>query len=113
MARKRGFRSIATDNIGSPEYNSKYFETFPTAWATAYAFRKSLEADPKEREGATDSAEIEMAATVATIEWATLFLLHYFGILQLTSYAAEDVKNNYDKESGTPSVEPIPVSGKA
>lgn len=98
VARKRGFRSIATENIGSPEYNSRYFETFPTAWATAYAFRKSLEADPKEREGAPDAAEIEKAATIATREWATLFLLHYFGILQLTSYGAEDVKNNYDKD---------------
>lgn len=98
VARKRGFRAVATDNIGSPEYNSKYFETFPTAWATAYAFRKSLEADPKKREGTSDAAVIEQAATVATREWATLFLLHYFGVLQLASYTADEVRTNYDKD---------------
>jgi hypothetical protein len=98
VARKRGFRPIATDNIGSPEYNSKYFETFPTVWATAYAFRKSLEADPKEQDGTKAAAEIEKAATVATREWATLFLLHYFGILQLSVYAADEIRSNYDKD---------------
>jgi hypothetical protein len=98
VARKRGFRPIATDNIGSPDYDSKYFETFPTAWATAYAFRKSLEADPREQDGAEHAAEIERAATLASKEWATLFLLHYFGILQLSVYSADEIKNNYDKD---------------
>jgi hypothetical protein len=79
---KRGFRRIPTQYIGSPEYDARFFETFPTAWANAYAFSKSLDSGAQE--------DIE--------EWASLFLLHFFGTIHLTSYEETVVRNNYDKD---------------
>ena len=64
----RVFRAIGTDNLPTPEYDGRFFETFPTVWANAYAFRKELE------KGTPEAVE----------EWPTLFLLHYFGVLHLT-----------------------------
>ena len=42
-APKSGFRAIKTEYIGNPDYNPRFFETFPTVWASGYAFRKALE----------------------------------------------------------------------
>ena len=77
-----GFRAIKTDHIGSPDYDPRFFETFPTVWASAYAFRKAL----------------EMGDEVAIEEWATLFLLHYFGVIHLTSFDERTLMNEYDKD---------------
>lgn len=82
VADKRGFRTIKTDYIGSPDYNPKFFETYPTVWASAYAFRKSLEKG--------EDAAIE--------EWATLFLLHYFGVLHLASFDQRVLQSDYDRD---------------
>lgn len=82
VADKRGFRSIKTDYIGSPDYNPKFFETYPTVWASAYAFRKSLE---KGENGAVE-------------EWATLFLLHYFGVLHLETFDQRTLQSEYDRD---------------
>ncbi|MCY7377380.1 MAG: hypothetical protein LH472_15580 [Pyrinomonadaceae bacterium] len=77
-----GFRAIKTDYIGSPDYDPRFFETFPTVWASAYAFRKALEKG--------DEAAIE--------EWATLFLLHYFGVVHLASFDERLLREEYDKD---------------
>lgn len=89
---KRGFRAIATDYIGSPDYNPRFFETFPTAWASAYAFQKALETEDLQ-----DAANDNITA-IATEEWVSLFLLHYFGEIHLTEYKQETLKNEYDKD---------------
>lgn len=82
FADSTGFRAIKTDYIGSPEYNPRFFETFPTIWASAYAFRKAL----------------EMGDETAVEEWATLFLLHYFGVLHLAAFDERKLMNEYDKD---------------
>ncbi|HRI05258.1 MAG TPA: hypothetical protein PLL77_16090, partial [Pyrinomonadaceae bacterium] len=78
----RGFRAINTDNLPTPEYDGKYFETFPTVWANAYAFRK----------------ELEMGSQTAIDEWVTLFLLHYFGVLHLENFDQKSLQQDFDKD---------------
>jgi hypothetical protein len=78
----RGFRAVNTDNLPIPEYDGRYFETFPTVWANAYAFRKELEA------GSPD----------ALSEWLTLFLLHYFGVLHLENFDQLLIQKQFDKD---------------
>ncbi len=78
----RGFRAINTDNLPVPEYDGRYFETFPTVWANAYAFRKELEAGSPEAVG----------------EWFTLFLLHYFGVLHLENFDQRVIQKEFDKD---------------
>ena len=77
-----GFRAIKTEYVGSPEYDPRFFETFPTVWASGYAFRKAL----------------EMNSETAVEEWMTLFLLHYFGVLHLTTFDERTLANEYDKD---------------
>jgi hypothetical protein len=79
---RKGFRAVPREYIGSPEYNARFFETFPTAWANAYAFSKSLDSGAKEDVG----------------EWVSLFLLHYFGSIHLTSYDEVLLREEYDKD---------------
>lgn len=78
----RGFRAINTDNLPTPEYDGRFFETFPTVWAKAYAFRKELEKG--------DPTAIE--------EWMTLFLLHYFGVLHLDTFDQQVLQSEFDKD---------------
>jgi len=78
----RGFRAINTDNLPIPEYDGRYFETFPTVWANAYAFRKELEKG--------DARAVE--------EWLTLFLLHYFGVLHLENFDQRLLQSEFDKD---------------
>lgn len=78
----RTFRPVPTEYIGSPEYSARFFETFPTAWANAYAFSKSLDT------GAAEDVE----------EWASLFLLHFFGTAHLSSYTEPVLRDEYDKD---------------
>jgi hypothetical protein len=82
VADKRGFRTINTGYIGSPEYDARFFETFPTVWASGYAFRKSL----------------EIGDAIAVEEWATIFLLHYFGILHLQEFSRQTLDTEYDRD---------------
>jgi hypothetical protein len=81
-APKSGFRAIKTEYIGNPDYNPRFFETFPTVWASSYAFRKALEQG--------DETAIE--------EWATLFLLHYFGVLHLATFDQKILETDYDRD---------------
>lgn len=78
----RGFRAIPTDKLTAADYDPRFFETFPTVWAEAYAFRKALEkGDPQKTE-----------------EWATLFLLFYFGIIHLKTFDSQTLLNEYDAD---------------
>jgi hypothetical protein len=78
----RGFRAINTDNLPIPDYDGRYFETFPTVWANAYAFRKELEKGDRQ----------------AVEEWTTLFLLHYFGVLHLENFDQRLLQSEFDKD---------------
>jgi hypothetical protein len=78
----RGFRPVNSDTLPVPEYDGRYFETFPTVWASAYAFRK----------------ELEKGTPSAIEEWMTLFLLHYFGVLHLESFDQRVLNDAFDKD---------------
>jgi hypothetical protein len=95
---RRGFRAISTEYIGSPDYKAEFFETFPTVWANAYAFLKSLEADGDGGNGAESAHTPDDAAVATTEQWLTLFLLHYFGIVHLTAYTRDALEKDYDKD---------------
>lgn len=95
IAEKRGFRAVRTEYITSPDYDPKYFETFPTSWAAGYAFRKVL--DLPVRQGA-DAGLFADEVSQAVEEWVTLFQLHYFGILYLAEFKKLDLQQNYDRD---------------
>jgi hypothetical protein len=69
-------------NLVRPAYNSRFFEAFPTMWATSYAFQKRIESHDRE----------------AIEEWICLFLLQNFGVLKLKSFSGEELKKQYDKD---------------
>lgn len=85
----RGFRAIKKSEIGTPVYDSRYFETFPTTWAAAYAFGRELS-------GGAGGAAVDAALD----EWATLFLLHFFGAVHLHTLPGSELQNHqlYDKD---------------
>lgn len=93
---RRNFRAIKTDYVGSPDYNARFFETFPTAWASAYAFRKALAAEKQTDEGAV---AFDDALTLAkTEEWICIFLLHYWGVIKLVEYKQDELMADYDHD---------------
>lgn len=81
-ASKRGFRTLNTDSLPPIDYDGRFIETFPTAWASAHAFRKEIEA------GHPSSID----------EWATLFLLHYFGVITIRSFNQETIQKQLDRD---------------
>ena len=95
----RTFSPVSTDAIGLPEYRNKYFETFPSAWAAAYAFTKLLRRVEK-------VAAAEVAAAVR--EWVTLFALHYSGAY-VTSEDKESLEHGVDPDFGRPLPARIPA----
>jgi hypothetical protein len=97
VAEKRGFRAIRTEYITSPDYDPKYFETFPTSWAAAYAFRKVLDL-PVKSGTASDGGPFIDDVSEAVEEWATLFLLHYFGIVYLSESKQNELQRDYDRD---------------
>ena len=97
VAEKRGFRAIRTEYITSPDYDPKYFETFPTSWAAAYAFRKVLDL-PIKSGTASDGVPFIEDVSEAVEEWATLFLLHYFGIVYLFESRQNELQRDYDRD---------------
>lgn len=116
VADKRGFRAIRTEYITSPDYDPKYFETFPTAWAAAYAFRKVLDLQVKPGIGSDNGSFVEEVSE-AVEEWVTLFLLHYFGIVYLSESTQSELQQHYDRDlwlalSGTYPSEGAPRSIK-
>lgn len=96
VPQRRGFRAISVESIGSPDYDARFFETFPTVWASAYAFRKSLESEANAVAEGPRRGEYVLGA--ATEEWATLFLLHYFGIVHLVRFEQQQLERQYDKD---------------
>jgi hypothetical protein len=97
VAEKRGFRPVLTEYLTSPDYDPKYFETFPTAWAAAYAFRKVL--DLSVATGHTsENGAIVQEVSQAVDEWVTLFLLHYFGIVYLSESKQSQLQQEYDRD---------------
>jgi hypothetical protein len=97
IAEKRGFRAVRTEYITSPDYDPKYFETFPTSWAAGYAFRKVLDMPAKPGAGA-DEGLFSEEVSQAVEEWVTLFLLHYFGVVYLAEFKQSDLQQNYDRD---------------
>lgn len=95
VAEKRGFRAVRTEYITSPDYDPKYFETFPTSWAAAYAFRKVLDLPVKP---GTEAGAFSDDVSQAVEEWVTLFLLHYFGIVYLAEFKQSELQQNYDRD---------------
>src|ERR1051326_6862111 len=95
VAEKRSFRAVLKEYLTCPDYDPKYFETFPTAWAAGYAFRKILDLPVKPGAETGLFAE-EVAAAVE--EWVTLFLLHYFGVTYLAEFKQSDLQQNYDRD---------------
>ena len=117
VAEKRGFRAVLTEYLTSPDYDPKYFETFPTSWAAAYAFRKVLDLSGKTGQ-AGDNGLLAQEVSQAVDEWVTLFLLHYFGIVYLSESKQSELQQDYDRDlwlalSGTyPTREEAPKSIK-
>ncbi|HEX5702263.1 MAG TPA: hypothetical protein VFX97_03490 [Pyrinomonadaceae bacterium] len=95
IAEKRSFRAVRTEYLTSPDYDPQYFETFPTAWAAGYAFRKVLDLPVKT--GAEAGAFADEVST-AVEEWITLFLLHYFGVAHLAEFKQSYLQQNYDRD---------------
>lgn len=89
---RRGFRSVQTEHIQSPVYSERYLETFPTVWATAYSFERALEFEAQ-----TNLPDNE-TPRLATEEWASLLLLHYYGLIHLAEYERNDLVREYDKD---------------
>ena len=82
---ERTFAFIGTEKIATTPYDPDFFEAFPTMWANAYAFQKSIEpADARNRK--------------AVEEWVSLFLLHHFQILHLKSYDSDTLQKGYDED---------------
>ena len=97
VAEKRGFRAVLTEYLTSPDYDPKYFETFPTSWAAAYAFRKVLDLSGKTGQ-ASENGLIVQEVSEALEEWVTLFLLHYFGIVYLSESNQSELQQHYDRD---------------
>jgi hypothetical protein len=97
VAEKRGFRAVLTEYLTSPDYDPKYFETFPTSWAAAYAFRKVLDLSGKTGQ-ASENGQIVQDVSEALDEWVTLFLLHYFGIVYLSESRQSQLQQEYDRD---------------
>src|SRR5690349_9742218 len=95
-ANKRGFRSIRVEEPVNANYDFRYFETFPSAWAQAYAFRKALEKGDR----------------IAIEEWAVLLMLHFFGVLHLRQYEAAAISQNFDEDLWVALEKTYPKSGK-
>ncbi|MGH9764077.1 MAG: hypothetical protein ACREAC_24850, partial [Blastocatellia bacterium] len=80
VLRRRSFNLIAKTVPEQPVYDKKYFEAFPTSWASAYAFQRSIENG--------DESAIE--------QWLCLFILHYFGIAYVRRWTQEEIRQSFD-----------------
>jgi len=79
LEQSRNFQPLS---VARPEYNPRFFEAFPTMWATAYAFQKRLETG--------DAIAIE--------EWICLFLLHNFGIAHIAPFGKDVLEAQFDRD---------------
>src|SRR3954447_19993718 len=84
----RTFGTVTTGAIGLPTYRSKYFETFPSMWANAYAFSKLLKFERVSKP----------EAYTAIAEWVSMFALHYLGIAHVEEYSREEIVTDCDPD---------------
>lgn len=82
----REFRTITKEHLIVPDYEQRFFETSPTMWASAYAFEKTLALAAKDKQLQSSTVE----------EWATLFMLHYYGVLFAEEYTQHRLEVEYD-----------------
>lgn len=85
VLRERDFDSVDKVRISNPAYDPRFFESFSTLWASAYAFQKAIE-PPAER----DRKAVE--------EWVSLFLLHFYQVLHLEPFDKNTIENEYSKD---------------
>ena len=90
---RRGFRAINPANLPPPKYDPRFFESFPTLWAQAYTFRKALETT-----GSDSGENQENIGKIALEEWATLFMLFYFGAAHLRRFEQDELQKNFDPD---------------
>lgn len=100
----RTFASVSTDAIAKPLYLNKYFETFPTAWAAAYAFTKLLHRGDK-------VAVAEVYAAVR--EWVTLFALQYLNVAYVTADDRQSLERDADPDFWPAIAGTYPSAGEA
>lgn len=80
--KERGFAPVPATNLQEPDYQSQFFETLPTMWATAHIFQHALAR--KER------AAIE--------EWVALLLLHSYKRVHLDQFAQRELQHQFDRD---------------
>lgn len=76
---ERSFYPISPNNVVTPNYDGRYFETLPTVWAGAYRFQQSIEANDQD----------------AVAEWAAIFLLYYFGTVHVEEISKTALEQTY------------------
>jgi hypothetical protein len=84
----RSFGTVTTGAIGLPTYRSKYFETFPSMWANAYAFSKLLKL--------VRVSKVEAYQAIG--EWVSMFALHYLGIAHVEEYSRQEIVTECDPD---------------
>lgn len=84
----RSFGTVSTGAISLPAYRTKYFETFPSVWASAYAFTKLLR-----RDNASSSE-----AFTAIGEWVSMFALHYLGVAHVAEFSKREIVAECDAD---------------
>lgn len=77
----RSFSTVTTGALSVPTYRSKYFETVPSVWASAYTFTKLLK-----RENASAA---ESFAAVG--EWISMFALHFLGVAHVAELSRNEI----------------------
>ncbi len=82
VQQERRFARLPASNLQPPEYDPKYFETLPTAWAVAYTFQRAVEKN--------NLAAVE--------EWVALMLLHLNDVLHLESHEQHQLQDEYDRD---------------
>lgn len=77
---ERKTTAIRIEQLSSVNYDPKYFETIPTAWAAAYEFEGLLRQNSQ--------PEIE--------EWVCLLTLHFFGIIGIARLTENQLSDHYE-----------------
>lgn len=77
-----GFRRVGSEYISDSEFDPRLSDALPTVWSEAIAFRTRL----------------EQGNGIAVEEWATIFLLHYFGVLHLNSFVEASLRAEFGAE---------------
>lgn len=85
ISKARCFLKVTGQGLSQDlKYQSKYFEALPTAWASAYGLKKTLDG-PKVVGSALERIE--------TRRWMSVFLLHYGGVVHLERYDRKAIED--------------------